>query len=739
MQTSNLNKLKNNLFRNILLVILFFSILGGAFLYFHVIEELPSLEELENPKPLLASNVYSADGEMIGQFFIENRIEVSLDSIPKSLIDALISTEDRKFYEHWGVDLERFIKAMIKNLFFLSREGASTITQQLSKNLYRLRDPDESLFDVGVRKIREWITAVQIEKTYTKNEILEMYLNISYFGRGAYGISMAAKVFFNKKVNDLTITESALLVALLKSSVYFDPIKRYDNAIERRNLVMHNMFDQGVLSREEYDKLKKEPISITREKIKKYTASIAPHFVEYIRQLMEKKSEEYGFDIYKDGLSIYTTLDSRMQRFANQSVKEHFSVFQKTFNDNWKWDNNKALLNSLVEKTIKNRDDYRNEKSTSKRAQILKRLKSDAAFIQSVKEESQRIEVGFVVIDPQTGSIKAMIGGRNEDFGLGLNHVTQIKRQPGSSFKPILYTVAIDNGLFPAYPILNQEFNYNGWSPKNSDGSTGGYTMLRDALAQSMNLVSARLIIENYVPLIELGNYASRMGIKSKLDLVPAISLGTSEVTPLELTSAYSTIANNGINVEPNAILRIVDKDGVLIESSYPKISEAISHETASIITSMMQTVVNKGTAVGVRRFFNKPAAGKTGTTQDFSDAWFVGFTPQLVAGVWVGFDDRRISFTGWYGQGARAAMPIWGRFMQLTYDSLKLPIKGFSLPPDVVNADFCYESIYVYGNPKTYSSQCNGGVITDIINIKDVPGAFGSDIDTLKREFISK
>jgi len=290
----------------------------------YTISGLPSLAELENPKPVLASRVFSSDGELIGQFFIENRIETQIDSLPPYVLKALIATEDRNFYDHWGVDLTRFVKAMIKNVFSLSlREGASTITQQLAKNLYSLKEGRENFLDKGVRKIREWISAVQIEKTFTKKEIAELYLNVSYFGRSAYGIESASKVYFNKRAKDLTLPEAALFVALLKSSVIYDPVTRYESALQRRNVVMYNMVETDMLSKDEYDKLKQQPIQLASERLS-HVKSDAPHFLEYIRQQMTALADKYGYDLYRDGLNIYTSLDMRMQRIANRSAKKAY-------------------------------------------------------------------------------------------------------------------------------------------------------------------------------------------------------------------------------------------------------------------------------------------------------------------------------------------------------------------------------------------------------------------------------
>src|SRR3972149_11125353 len=690
-------KKKRIIFGAITFVILVFII--------YIIIGLPSLEELENPKPQLASKVFTVDGELLGQFYFENRIETHIGSVPKYLVDALISTEDKGFYDHWGVDMSRFAKAMIKNVFTFSREGASTITQQLAKNLYKLKGRNENFFDVGVRKIREWITAVQIERTYTKNEIIELYLNVSYFGRSAYGIESASRVYFDKRASELTLPEAALFVALLKSSEYYDPIRKRENAIRRRNLVMYNMVRNDKLSESEYQILKEQPITLTSERIGG-ARSIAPHFMEYLRQQLEAKADKYGYNVYMDGLNIYTTLDYKMQKNANQAASEHLKEYQGLFNKNWKWDKNQSLLTSLIDKAIKNSQQYNLAYSSQDKAKVYNRLKYDPKFIDSVKMAETTIQVGFVVIDPTNGEIRAMVGGENQIFGRGLNHVTGIRRQPGSSFKPIAYAVAVDNGYSPAYTLLNQKFNYNGWSPENSDNEYGGYITLREALAYSINVVAGRLTIGEIAPPSQVLKYAMRLGINSQLNPYPSIALGTSEVSPIELTSAYGTIANNGVHVEPISVLRIEDRNGILIDEFAPQHTEAVSPQTSAVIINMLQDVVNYGTGAGVRRYFQYPAAGKTGTTQNYSDAWFVGFTPQLVAGVWVGFDDHRVKFTNWYGQGAKAALPIWAMFMEDAYKELNIPLKYFEIPEGVDTVNFCKETMNL-GDTRLATENC--------------------------------
>jgi len=712
-----LNKKRSNIKKWLILTGIFL-IASAAFTYY-IISGLPSLEQLENPKPQLASKVYTSDGELLGKFYIQNRIETRLDSLPPYVAKALISTEDRRFYHHWGVDLNRVFKAIIEDVFTFSHQGASTITQQLAKNLYHLKVKNETFYQTIIRKMREWITAVQIEKTYTKNEILQLYFNVSYFGRSAYGIETAARVYFNERGKDLTLPQAALLIAMLKSPYYYSPYLHYKNAIDRRNLVLHNMVVNGMLSEERYKKLKREPIELASENIRA-EHSIAPYFMEYIRRKLVAMSDKYGFDIYKDGLNIYTSLDSRMQKIANQVTAKHIKQYQILFDHHWKWRYHRSLLAGAIDKAIRNTNEYKEAPNQEKRAIIYNKLKFNKSFVDSVKKVEATIQVGFVVINPKTGEIKAMVGGENQKFGRGLNHATEIRRQPGSAFKPFVYTVAIANGYFPAYTLLDQRFNYKGWSPENAGTKYGGYMTLRDALARSINVIAGRMTIGNIAPPKQVVKFAHRMGIKSPLDPVPSIALGTSGVTPLEMTSAYGTLANNGIHVDPIAILKIEDHYGILIHKFTPQITEAISPQTASIVTSMMEDVINYGTGMRVRNYFQYPAAGKTGTTQKYSDAWFVGFTPQLSAGVWVGFDDYRVKFTNWYGQGAQAALPIWAMFMEQTYKKLDIPVEYFKLASGVDSVKFSKESMDL-GDTKLATQYCPI-TVTDIINIKNLP-----------------
>lgn len=680
---------KLSIFAFFLIAIAVVTIAYGAYLF----NGLPPLSSLENPKTDLATKIYSEDGELIDQLFIENRTIVSIDAIPKDLINALIATEDRKFYKHWGIDLDRIVKAMFKNVMSFSiKEGASTITQQLARNLYRT--------EIGqaislTRKLREAITAIQIEKTYTKEEIMLLYLNQVYFGRGAYGVEAAAKTFFDKSVTDLTLDECAMLVGMVKNpSGYYDPIEHPENCLDRRNIVLNNMQEEGYITKEVYELAKNDPIKAQPRTIQKQSTGLGGQFSEYVRQVLEKKAEKYGFNIYRDGLIVTTTLNSRMQKHAVDAVNNQLKDFQRAFNSTWNWKGNRQLLNDAVEKYIKQSDEYKKAKTDSDRQRIFNKLKQDNEFVEKVKEREIAVQVGFVVIDPKTGEIKAMVGQNpNYPFKYGLNHVTQIKRQPGSSFKPFVYTTAIENGYSPAYTISNDPLKVviggQTWSPKG--GGTGGMVSLREGITHSINIVAVRTAME-IAPIDQVIKLAHKMGVNSELPNVLSLALGVGEVSPLEMTSAYGVFPNEGIWVEPHAILRIEDRYGNIIEESIPETREVISEGVAYMMSDMMEDVVNDGTAASIRNWFNRPAAGKTGTTQDYTDAWFVGFTPQLVAGCWLGFDDPRIKFGGGYGQGGRAAAPIWGRFMKYVYDDPQttMELKYFEMPPDVEEANIC-------------------------------------------------
>jgi len=672
-QTSSLRPrgVRRSFFRSalgILTIVVFLVAVAFGFYAMEIISGLPSLEELENPRPDLSTRIVTADGQYLDQFYVHNRAYIRFDSVPRPFIEALIATEDQKFYDHWGVNLERIVKAFVKNIrsMNLTREGASTITQQLARNLYLSQEVSVN------RKLREQLTAVQIERTYTKNEILEMYCNAVYFGHGAYGIQVAAEIYFGKLPIELSVDECAYLVGVLKAPDNYDADKHYDRAIERRNTVLQLMMEMGYLGGSDYDKYSRRPIAFVKRERK---VGIATHFVEAVRQALEKEPKLQGYNLYRDGLVIYTTLDSRMQVYANEAVREHLNYFQPLFSRSWSWRRKEKLLKSIVARSARRTEEYQRAQTDAEKDYVLRKYTQDPAFIDSIKREATEVQCGFVSIEAKTGYVRSMVGGNDITFGRGLNHVTNIRRQPGSSFKPFVYASALQEGMTPNSPISAAPFVYRMptggvWRPK---GSGGGAVTLRSGLKYSINTVAARLIVEK-TSISKVIRLAKDMGIKSPLPDVPSIALGSAEVTPFEITAAYGTFPNDGYFVEPTMILKVEDRFGHVIYEHKPIVHEAMSPKVAAQMVSMMRGVVDGGTATSIRRWFNYPAAGKTGTTQRFADAWFIGYTPELVAGVWIGFDDQRVKFTGWYGQGGKAAAPVWGRFMAKVYKDDRLP-----------------------------------------------------------------
>jgi len=680
---------------------------GGMFIFValitwysvYILNGLPTLEQLENPKPELATKIYSADGEVLDQFAYKNRTRVTLSKLPPGLIKGLVATEDKDFYNHWGVNMARFIRQMVLNVVTFRQAGASTITQQLARNLYKLQIRHETMFDKITRKIREFFTSVQIERRFTKNEIMEFYLNVAYFGKNAYGIESAAQVYFGKSAAEMTTPEYTLLVGMLKGPSYYDPFSHPDRAFERRDVVIHQMVKEGLLTEESAQQVHADSLDLKSIE-SEFRSGIAPHFVEWIRQQLLKKAEAHGYDIYRDGLRIYTSLDSRMQRYAISAIEEHLKEYQQTFDATWKWAEHTEIMSDVISKAIRENESYSKSRNSNMRDSIRNELHNDRTFIDSVLKAAQTIEVGFVVLDPHNGNIKAMIGGRNyRTFKYGLNHVTQIHRQPGSAFKPFVYTVALDNGYPACYEVLNQPVTIpmpdgTRWTPENFEKDIGGKYTLREALKHSINLVTVRVILE-IAPAAQVATYAHRMGITSPIPAYESLALGTAEVSPLELTSAYGVYDNEGVLVSPIAITRIEDNDGNVIEDNSPEKKEVLSKETAYLMTDLLKGVVNNGTGTRVRSFFTGACAGKTGTTNDYADAWFVGYTPQLAAGVWVGFDDARIRFISSDGQGGRAAAPIFGLFMQKTYEDPEIGLtQEFFVQPDGIITDtICAET----------------------------------------------
>ena len=654
---------------------------GAVFILIFIIflsRDLPSLEQLENYDPDLVTRIYSADGVVLSELFVQKRVFVELNNIPKHMQDAVIASEDRRFYDHWGLSLRSVARAIGINILSLSyRQGFSTLTQQLARNLYKTIGFEDSI----LRKIKEVITAVQIERTYTKDEILEMYLNTVHFGHGTYGVEAATKRFYGKESKELSVDESALLVGLLPSPASYSPIRHPDRARKRRNTVLRLMKDQGYISHNEHAQYRATTLEAVNELP---IRGKAPYFTEYVRRLLEKEDEALDINIYRDGLKIYTTLDSRLQTLAEEVVLDAIKKSQSKLNNRIM--NNQEEFELLGHLTIYDEDSVK--MMMQGEAQLYKDLRAKLL-----------VQTAFVAIDPKTGGIMAMIGGR-PDYHDQYNRSVQAKRQPGSVFKPFVYTTALENGYTVSQQLLNQPVvlnvqNTDGswvkWKPQNYGGSTGGLTTLREGLRKSLNLISVRIVQQDYAPAEQVKRTAQRMGISTDIRAVDAIALGTSEVIPLEMVSAYAAYANKGVYSKPFAITKIEDRYGNTIRDYSPAQYEVLSEEIAFLMTNLMQTVMDRGTGGSSRWKYNftRPAAGKTGTTQGWSDAWFVGFTPQLAAGVWFGVDDYQVSL-GPGQDGSKAALPSWAKFMKDSHNILELPRVNFQKPNGVLVSEIC-------------------------------------------------
>lgn len=633
---------------------------------------LPSLTTLESIDPPVVSKIVSRDGVLLDEIHSgQKRIYVPIERMPDHLIQATIATEDRRFYDHWGIDLRRVIKAAIVNIAAMEiKQGGGTITGQLARDLYLTKK------QTYARKIKEALTALQIERTYSKTEILEMYLNQMYYGHRCYGIQSAAKRYFNKNVDDLKIEEGALLIGILQLPAVYSPYNHPDNALRRRNVVLYSMMDFGYLTPAEYDSLKLIPLGVSDSHGS--TSKTAPYFCEHVRMQLERT---IGQPAFTDGLSIYTSLDTRVQACADSVIQSRLPQIEQEI---WNEIKRNRRFTQWLDPPLETEREIR-------------AFLADSARVDSVFRKKATVQVALTAIEPATGQILAMVGGR--DFSQSKwNRATQMTRQPGSSFKPIVYTVAIDNGYPPCHELMNTPvvilmLDGSRWSPQNYDGSVGGLTTLRYGLQHSLNLVSVHLVQELIKPQ-HVVSYAKRFGFTTDIHPYDAIALGADDVIPLELVSAFSVFANRGVRVEPTSILRIEDKNGKLIEEYTPRRREVINENTAYIMTDMLQSVINDGTGARARWMYNfyNPAGGKTGTTNDHADTWFVGFTPQIAAVVWVGFDDQQMSL-GEKREGANTALPIWGPFMRTVYDSLKWPLAEFQQPSGVARLDICAET----------------------------------------------
>lgn len=646
------------------------AVLGTLFAFgviWHFKDSLPSFDELEDVDPARTTNIYSADGKILKKFWVQRRDPITYDQIPTAAIDGLISTEDQHFWRHWGVSIPDIFRVVVRNVWVegsLKGHGASTITQQLARNIFLTQDQTWS------RKVAEQLTAVLLERTYTKREIIEKYFNRMLFGRGAHGLEAAAQRFFGKKAIEMSIDECALLVGLLKGPYYYSPVNHPQRAKDRRNIVLRQMYRAGRISREEYRSARLRPIVLTP--LAEATGD-APYFTEHVRQYIEST---YGVKhLYKDGVSVHTTLDSRVQRIAEEVLEKQLEEVQRMVDERRR----------------------RNPPDSTFWAGVETAADTLAATI---------VQGALVAIDPHTGHILAMVGGR--DFTESkFNRAIQALRQPGSSFKPFVYTAAIDKGLRPTLRIPDTAVSIpmadgTPWRPENYDRKFLGWMTMRQGLYMSRNVVTTQ-VLQKIGPRTAVA-YAKKMGIKTRLRPYLSLAMGTSEVTLMDMVAAYGTFPNKGIHVEPIAITKIIDKDGEVLEDRVQgKESVALSAETAAVAVNMLQSVMDepKGTGYhGARRVhrFRRPAAGKTGTTQNFADTWFLGFTPQIVAGVWVGFD-AKVSL-GDRMSGAVVAVPVWARFMKRVHEALDLPVEEFEIPPSVPQLEVCdqtYEIATIY------------------------------------------
>ena len=708
-----------------LAVILFFSLLSIGW-----IGEMPPFEDLENPRSLQASEVISDDGNVLGYIGFENRSNVTYDEISPNLINALIATEDVRFYRHSGIDPRSLGRVLFKTI--LGRKGSSgggsTITQQLAKNLYKMRERNVKR-GVVFSNLSEWVVAVKLEHKYSKQEIITMYFNTVDFGSNALGIKTASKTFFDKLPSELDVDEAAILVGLLKAPSTYSPVRHPDNALARRNTVLSQMNRYGYLSNEDLAKYQQKPIDMSRYSPQSHNDGIATYLREYLRTYMKdwckhhrKPNGEY-YNVHKDGLKIYTTIDSRMQRYAEQAVREHFSKeIQPAFERELKnrkgnpfCDITKEQEEKFLTQAMRQSDRYRALKAAGMsqkeiRAAFDQKVNMRVFSWQGIKDTTMTpwdsllyckkfLNAGMMSVEPGTGYVRAYVGGINYRYFKYDN--VQSHRQVGSTFKPFVYTMALqDLGMYPCTEVPNSEVCFEvwgqpDWCPKNSTHEREGEMVtLKWALAHSVNWVSAYLMKQGSPE--QVVNIARKMGVRSPIDVVPAIAVGTPEITVYEMAGAMATFANKGEYVEPIFVSRIEDNKGMVLERFSAKRSQALSEATAYMMIELMKGVVQTGTGsrlnykYGLNKYTTN-IAGKTGTTQNNSDCWFVGITPKLATAVWTGGELRSIHFRNMtYGQGAAMALPIFGHYMKKIYEdpSIKFYRGDFERPNVPIEMD---------------------------------------------------
>ena len=723
---------------------LFFIGLAGIGLFFlfaswGLFGSMPSFEDLENPDSNLATEIISADGVVLGKYFQKNRSQLKYADLPKNLVQALVATEDARFYEHSGIDGRGTLRA-ISSLG--TSGGASTLTQQLAKQLFHGEGSKFLPFRI-VQKVKEWIIAIRLERQYTKNEIIAMYCNVYDFGNNSVGVSSAAKTYFSKEPKDLTISESAILVGMFKNSGLYNPIRNPQGVINRRNVVFSQMEKGKIISEKEKERLQSLPLKLNF-KLETHKEGTATYFREYLRDYMKKWVEENkkpdgsDYDIYRDGLKIYTTIDSRMQLHAETAVTAHMANLQEEFFRQSKDNKNAPFVNisSVETQRILNQ-----AMKSSNRWAVMKAIdKSEEEIIKSFSEKTKMtvfswkgekdtlmtpldsiryykhfLQSGLMAMEPQTGNVKAWVGGINYKY-FQYDHVGQGARQVGSTFKPFVYATAIEQlNMSPCDSIIDGPFMIRkgrhhvteDWEPKNSDNKYRGMVTLKRGLANSINTISAKLI--DKVGPEAVIDLTHKLGVKSEIVNQPSIALGAVEITVEDMVAAYSTFANQGVYMKPQFISKIEDKSGVVIYEPIPESHDVLNKDIAYAVVKLLEGVTEGGSGdrlrttgggngsnrwTGYPYSFKNPIAGKTGTTQNQSDGWFMGMVPNLVTGVWVGCEDRSARFKSiTYGQGATAALPVWGYFMKLCYadPALKVSKEPFERPANLSIKVDCY------------------------------------------------
>jgi penicillin-binding protein 1A len=693
----------------------------------------PTINELKNPPYAIASEVYSSDSVLIGRYFKENRIPVVYDSIAPIVFKALVATEDVRFYQHHGIDFYS-IGSSIWSTANGDKRGASTITQQLAKNLFRTRSRTSQgliRFIPGVKtivyKTKEWITALKLEYLYDKKDILEMYLNTVSFGNNSFGIKVAAKKYFNKLPIDLNTEEAALLVGMLKATSTYNPIKKQAKALERRNIVLAQMAKDGVISERKFNQIVKHPIKLSLSEDDEKDKTKDSYLRTAVANYLEKWCDDNGFDLYADGLKIYTTIDSRMQKHAELAMQDWMKTLQKRFRNTWQneapWrDENGVeipnflntlakrlpLYNTLQDKYGEQTDSIEAKLNEKKRMKIFTwKGEKDTTFstYDSLAYYASILQSGLMTLDPFNGHIKTWVGGINYKY-FKYDHINQAKRQAGSTFKPFVYLAAIDNGYSPCDKFTDKAITINykedgedkSWSPKNSDWNFSGKEMsLRWAMGKSCNSVTAQLT--EAIGWDKVVEYAKKLGIESPLKSVPSVGLGSNDVTLYEMIRAYGVFLNTGLKTDPILVTKVNDQDGKLLAEFKAKQERVISEETAWLMIHMFKGGMEEpgGTSQALWEYDiwskGNEIGGKTGTTSNHSDGWYIGITKDLVTGVWVGNDERSIHFkTSDYGEGSKTALPIYGKYMERIYHDPTLGITYGRFPKPTVKITKDYQ-----------------------------------------------